>query len=307
MTFEPCGTKKKVIGRRQLTIILALVGVTATVTACGVSHTVDPVAAAASKTEHAGGAKMTMSVDITDGTTQKTVSITANGAFDQKQGEMTVDMSSVLQSAGVPSGSASEMKFLYLEEDGNPVMYMNFPPLASKLPGGMSWIRLDLEKAGKSLGVDFNQLMSQSSQNPAQTLDMLRASGQIDKVGPDTVNGVATTEYTGTIDLGKAAAELQGGAAQQLVQRLIAQGAPGEIPFEAWVGDDGLLRRVQITQDIQTGGKSLSALVTIDMSDFGTDVSVSAPPADEVFDATGLAAAMAAQSQTGTTTPTTTG
>jgi hypothetical protein len=289
------------VGRRQLATVLALVGVTATVTACGVSHTVDPVSAAASKTEQAGGAKMTMSVDVTDGTTQKTVSITADGAFDQKQGEMTVDMSSVLQSAELPSGSASEIKFLYLEEDGNPVMYMNFPPLASKLPGGKSWIRLDLEQTGKSLGVDFNQLMSQSSQNPAQTLDMLRANGQVDKVGPDTVNGVATTEYKGTIDLAKAA-ELHGGAVQQLVQRLIAQGAPSDIPFEAWIGDDGLVRRVRMTQDIQTGGKSLSAVVTIDMSDFGTDVSVSAPPADEVFDATGLAAAMAAQWQTGTTT-----
>jgi len=273
---------------------------TAALAACGVSHTVDPVAAAATKTEQAGGAKMTMSIDITDGTTQKTFSITANGVFDQHQGEMTMDMSSVLQSAGLPSGSASEMKFIYLEEDGDPVMYMNSPPLASQLPGGKSWIRLDLEKAGKSLGVDFNQVMSQSSQNPAQTLDMLRASGQIDKVGPDTVNGVATTEYKGTIDLAKAA-ELHGGAAQQLVQRLIAQGAPSHIPFEVWIGDDGLVRQLRTTEDIQTGGKSLSAVVTIDMSDFGTDVSVSAPPAGEVFDATGLAAAMAAQSQTTTT------
>jgi hypothetical protein len=49
----------------------------------------------------------------------------------------------------------------------------------------------------------------------------------------------------------------------------------------------------------------MSLETTMDMSDYGLPVNVSAPPADEVFDATALAA-QGAQSQSGATTTTST-
>lgn len=276
------------IGIKRTAGVLALLGLTAVLAACGVTRTVDPVAAAATKTEQAGGVKMAMSIAIT--TAGKTSSITADGTFDHEQGEMTMDLSSALQSAGVSGSGAVRLR--YLKEDGDLVMYLNVPELSSRIPGGKSWIRLDVSKAGKSAGVDINQLLGQSTQNPGQALDMLRSVGQIDKVGSETIDGVATTHYKGTIDLAKAA-EQAGSTAKLAVERLIAQGAPAELPVEVWVGDDGLVHRMRLNEDLQSSGHSVSAVVTLDLTDFGTGVSVTAPPADDVFDVTGLASAAA--------------
>ena len=95
----------------------------------------------------------------------------------------------------------------YLEENGDPVMYANLPFLADKLPGGKTWIRLDLEQAGQKLGVDLNQLLSQADQNPGQILDLLRASGSVETIGTETVDGASTTHYKATIELDKVAGE----------------------------------------------------------------------------------------------------
>jgi LppX_LprAFG lipoprotein len=291
------------VSGNRILYALAVAGAAVSLTACGVAQTVDrtvdPVAAAATKTENAGGSKMTMTMRTTDSTTGRSFVITADGSFDQNQGELDLDLSSALQAANLPAGSDGNVKLLYLEEGGDPVMYMDFPFLSSKLPGGKTWIKIDLEKAGKGLGIDFSQLLGQSNQNPAQTLDLLRASGQIETVGPATIDGVATTDYKGTVDLAKAA-QLHG-LSQDLVQRLIAAGAPAEIPVEVWIGDDGLVRQMQLTEDLTAGGQSISTAITIDMSDFGTQVSVSAPPSDDVFDLTELAS-RGAQGLTGTPT-----
>ena len=278
------------MGVKRIAPALALLGLAASLTACGVRNTVDPVAAAATKTEKAGGAKMSMSIAISDGASQS-FTVKADGVFDQNEGEMTMDMSSALESAGLPAGSGSGIKLLYLKEDGDPVMYMDFPFLSSQLPGGKSWIRIDLQKVGQELGLDLGRLMGQSNQNPAQALDMLRASGQVDEVGPATIDGASTTEYKGAIDLAKAA-KLDGGNAESMVNGLIAQGAPSQIPIDVWIGDDGLVRRMIMNEDITKDGHTVSTAVTLDLSDFGTQVSVTAPPADQVFDATALAGQM---------------
>ena len=170
---------------------------------------------------------------------------------------------------------------------------MDFPALSTMLGGGKRWIRLDLDKAGKAFGVDLGQTMTQANQNPAQILDMLRASGQIEQVGTETIDGVETTRYKGAIDLAKAA-ELHG-VSSDLVDRLTAAGAPSTLPVEVWVGDDGLVRKFRLTEEISSGNQTGSFQVTVGLSDFGTDVSVTAPPADEVFDATAFAALAAQQ------------
>ena len=50
------------------------------------------------------------------------------------------------------------------------------------------------------------------------------------------------------------------------------------------------MRQVKTSYDMSTGGKQMSVSMTMGMSDYGTPVEVSAPPADQVFDATDLAA-----------------
>jgi hypothetical protein len=271
---------------RRALFALALAALAATLAACGgVTRTVDPVAGAATKTQGAGGYKATFSLAMSAGGRQLT--LTGHGEFDADQGEVVMDMSQLLQQSGAPAGTDGTIDAIYLREDGDPVMYVKLGLLSSLMPGGKTWIRLDVARAGKAAGIDLGKLMGGATQNPADALQLLRANGDFTAVGTETVAGVSTTHYHGTVDLKKALAAK--GAPDDLIQRLLDMGAPAHYPVDVWVDDSGYVRQLELDFMQTTNGVPLSTKTTIGMSDYGTNVSVSAPPADEVFDATELA------------------
>jgi hypothetical protein len=269
--------------RRVLTGI-ALAAVAGALTACGVRSTVDPVAAAATKTQNAGGVEMSLTSSF--GTPGHTITITGRGSFENGEGEMEVDLASLAPQAGALGGALGTMKTLYLKENGDPVVYLDFPLLSGML-GGKTWIRLDLEQAAKSLGVDMDKLMQGSGQNPADLLALLRADSTFTEVGRETVGGVSTTHYHGTIDLQKVIRD--GGVSDEVAGRLAGLGVPTDVPYDVWVDDQGLVRQIKQHYEQTLGGVTTSYDTTVGLSDYGKDVSVSAPPSDQVFDDTDLA------------------
>jgi len=54
-----------------------------------------------------------------------------------------------------------------------------------------------------------------------------------------------------------------------------------------WIGKDGLVRRVQFAYSVPS--KAMRIGMTMDLYDYGADISVAAPPSSAVFDATQLA------------------
>jgi hypothetical protein len=275
---------------KWLAVALAILGVSAALVVVGLQKGADPVASAATKSEAAGGAKvaLTVGVDSPDGN----VSVSADGVVDKGQADIRTDLSQLLAKGGLPAASGS-VELRYLQESGDPVVYVNAPALASMIPGGKSWVRLDLEQAAKSAGVDLNQMLAQAAQNPADVLDMLRAAGTVQTVGTETIDGVQTTHYQATIDLAKAAG-MVGSPAQQAVQHLIDQGGPSTIPADVWIGSDGLVRKLTVDETVGTGSDTATVHLNLGLSDYGTAVNVAAPPSDDTLDATGLVA-MAAQ------------
>jgi hypothetical protein len=282
---------------KWIAVALAVLGVSAAlVVVFGLQKGVDPVASAATKSEAAGGANVALSVGIDS--PQGTFDVSANGVVDQGQADITTDLSSILSSAGLPAADGS-VELRYLQENGNPVLYVNAPALTAMIPGGKSWVRLDLEQAAKSAGVDLNAMIAQAAQNPADVLDMLKAAGSVETVGTETVDGAQTTHYTATIDLAKAAGTV-GGPAQQAVQSMIDQGGPSTIPADVWIGDDGLVRKLTVDETVGTGNDTANVRVNLGLSDYGTAVNVTAPPSDDTLDATGLVAMAAQNFQSGT-------
>jgi hypothetical protein len=272
---------------RRVLLAVALAVLTGALTACGVRNSVDPVASAATKTQQAGGYKVAMSVTASAGGRQ--LAMNARGTFGRETGEMEMDMGGLMSGLGGllgGSGTSSTMKVKYLTEDGDPVVYMNLGFLSSFLPGGKSWVRLDVQKAGKAAGVDVDQLMGGAGQNPSDWLSLLQSQGDFSKVGTETLNGVETTRYHGTIDLRKAAAN---GPTADALQRILDSGAPSEYPIDVWVDDQGYVRQYESSYDETLGGNTMSTTTKVEISDYGTQVEVSPPPADEVFDATELA------------------
>src|SRR5262249_46513353 len=98
--------------------LLALLAAAATLAGCGTQSVLDPVAAAATKTQNAGGAKISMRLTVDAPVIGSTV-VTAEGAFDQKQGELTLDLSDLVAKlpAQLPVGDG-QIRTIYTNESG---------------------------------------------------------------------------------------------------------------------------------------------------------------------------------------------
>jgi hypothetical protein len=277
-------------GRRAgIATAFAVAAVAAVTAGCGgggkSALAFDPVSAAATKTQHAGAARVRFSLAFSLPQLQgKMLRMNGTGAIDGTSGEMTFSLGSLLQQAGIPAGSS--MKEIFLKENGDFVVYLNLGALSSEIPGGKQWVRLDISKLGKSRGLDFDKLLSGSGLQPTDLLSLLKTDGAtVSKVGSDKVDGVAATHYHVVVDMAKAL------KARGLTSPMLA-GVAAEmptIPEDVWIGKDGLVHRIKLSFGLDQQGKHLQMSLAMDLSDYGTDVTIAAPPASDVFDATDFA------------------
>lgn len=245
------------------------------------------LASAAEATREAGSSRVafTLTTELPAEVAQDPVTFTGEGEFDytSRSGRVTYDFSDLLATFGQTSSEPVEMRFL-----GN-VFYMKFPLLAAFLPGAKEWIEFDLESLGEDAGIDLNQLQQLGQSDPSQALDYLRATGQVEEVGTEQVDGVETTHYTGTIRLDAVAEQVpadQRDAVREAIEKLKQQSGLAEIPVDVWVDGDDLVRKMSMTYTakvpVEGETKDASSTVTMEFSDYGVEVDVQAPPADQV-------------------------
>jgi hypothetical protein len=265
---------------------LAIVAVAAVTAGCGGGSSnalaLDPVAAAATKTQHVGAVRIRFAVAFSSPHAQggKLLRLHGAGAIDGTRSKLTIATSSPLPQAGIPAGTS--LKEISVEQNGDYVLYLRLGALAAQLPGGKHWIELNVSKLGMSAGLDLGKLLSASQFQPSDLFSMLESEGaKISTVGPAMVDGVATTHYRVTIDTAKA---LQAkGLTSPLLGGLAAQ-VP-EVPADVWIGKDGLVRRIRVS--LRLDQRRLA--MTMDLQDYGTHVTITAPPSSDVYDATQLA------------------
>jgi hypothetical protein len=241
--------------------------------ATGSALSLDPVAAAATKTQQAGAAHVRFTIHFAGA--DRTVAVRGAGVIDGTSSELTFD-------TGTAQLGGGRAKVISLEQSGDYVLYVQLDALASQLPAGKHWVEVDVSKLGKSAGVDLGTLLSGSQIQPGDLLSMLQAEGaKIRSLGSATVDGTATTHYRVTIDTAKAL------DAQGLTSPLLAAAAAQvpQVPVDAWIGKDGLLRRIRLAAATEQGRLSMR----MDLFDYGANTTIAAPPSSDVFDATQLA------------------
>ena len=71
---------------------------------------------------------------------------------------------------------------------------------------------------------------------------------------------------------------------------LIEQSGLAEMPFDIWIDEDGHVRKVEATVSAAPEGTSeeAEASLTFELYDYGEDVDIAPPPADEVADESAL-------------------
>ncbi|WP_027007944.1 hypothetical protein [Conexibacter woesei] len=241
-------------------------------------NALDPVAQAADVTgAQKGGIAMTIRGEV--GAAGQTVPLSGSGTFDRagKLGQMSMTTSA--------AGQTIKMDEII---KGHTV-YVTSDAFKGKLPGGKDWMKLDLDAAAKSQGIDLSSLTGGggASQDPSQVLDYLKGAGTSTKVGDETINGVPTTHYHAVIDLKKAAAK--GGAdAEKAVSQLEKLSGVSSLPLDVWIDKDHLVRRESMKYDMTVQGQRASMSMTVDMTKYGVDVTAKPPADSDTIDASKL-------------------
>jgi hypothetical protein len=179
--------------------------------------------------------------------------------------------------------------------------FVHLPPQLQGVAGGKPWVRVDRGTlqalAGSQLGVpglgttlDFGSVLA-----------WLRGvSGQVTTVGNEHINGTPTTHYRAQVDLSRAAATMGADANDaSALARVVGR----TLPMDVWIDAQGRLRQLKVSLDLNTLHASPgvtppthargTAVLTVDLWNFGVSVHPVPPPSNQVSDASSLIGARA--------------
>jgi hypothetical protein len=185
----------------------------------------------------------------------------------------TMDMSMTLPNVGT-------IEERYVDD----VFYIDMssiPKVAAKLPPGVQWISASVDEIDSATGADLKSLLDQAQNSgPSQGLEYLQGlSGDVQKVGDDTVNGEHATHYRAAIDFSKVP------NAQSLGAVAAALGKLGTQPVDVWIDDQDHVVKEHFTLDLgKVVGNSWSADLTLEINRFGEPLTVTAPSPDQTVD-----------------------
>jgi hypothetical protein len=277
---------------RRLSLLLLLLLVPLAAACSNDTLSIDPVARAAETTSKVDTMHMSMKMRMT-APGLAPITMTAQGGLDNvaRRGSMTMDMSDL--ASQIPDRSLADPTLWRGEEvfdfSKHPVIYMRFPFMTRALPGSKPWIRIDLERLGAQMGLDLGALMQSGQSNPAQQLDYLRSvSGDLKKLGADTVRGVPTTHYRGTVDLQdyeKLVPEDQRKSVRKTIEQLEkSMGGATSYPVDVWIDSAKRVRRTAFDMKSETPQGTVTTAMQMDLFDFGAPVKVELPAKGQTID-----------------------
>ncbi|MBV9793792.1 MAG: hypothetical protein JO016_07600 [Actinobacteria bacterium] len=154
-------------------------------------------------------------------------------------------------------------------------LYLKMAELARQT--GKPWVEIPASELSKAAGASFSQLIQNGSNDPLLQTQMLSSSTNVKKVGTATVDGVPTTEYTGTYPISAGLAKLPAASRSKIASQLQQQGLTSE-NFTVWLDGQQQVRKVVTAAK----GTSESVASTIVVTSINQPVSVSVPPAAQV-------------------------
>ena len=259
-------------------IVVALTAVTLglafAATACGSSGTgpatisVATLRSAAANSQQADTQTFEFTADVDARGQQLSMEGSGIVASDGKTGKLTMKIGSVgaIEEIITPDGVYIDMGSL----------------LGTKLPDGKRWLFMSSDEIAGQSGTAAQSLQGDTGQTSTQALEYLQATtGNVERVGEDTVNGAPATHYVTHVDYGKWSEEHMPDATTAEKAKVAKLGV---VPMDVWInGDD---RVVKLSFDVDAasfGGDGARMKMTMEITGFGEPLDVQAPPADEVI------------------------
>ncbi len=250
-----------------------------------VDATPDGLARAASRTIDGESGRFLAEITMAGGPIDASFSFA--GAYDAAgRSEVEIDFGGLL--GGLPGGEEAPAGLdapMRMVLDGS-TMYLCGPLVAF------------LGADGECGSIDVEAIGLPAVSGPADPTAFLRTmagSDDVEEVGAEDVEGVATTHFRGTYTMRDAIDALEPEQAEDLEQQLEGLGGGDELldvatPFDVWVDGDGRVRRMTFELAVPTpeGGGDTQVRVTTDLrfSDFGDDVEIDVPEgATDITDA----------------------
>ncbi|HEY5985690.1 MAG TPA: hypothetical protein VIV12_04800 [Streptosporangiaceae bacterium] len=160
-------------------------------------------------------------------------------------------------------------------------VYLKIPSLANML--GKPWVKIPFSSLQNS-GLNLAPLVRQiQGNNPLAQAQMLQGATHVRQVGSQTVNGVPTTEYTGTIHAAAALAKLDPNM-RKLLQPALSTTGITIIHFTAWI--DGQHQVRKLAEASSGSNYRVSSVVVI--TSINQPVQVQPPPASQVAHVPGM-------------------
>ncbi|GIU95565.1 MAG: hypothetical protein KatS3mg012_2022 [Gaiellaceae bacterium] len=295
--------------------LLAIAALAALSAACGGSGgtgatagepiSFEQLSQAASTSAEATSGRFSFTLEVSSPELEQELGFSGEGAFDAtaERSSFSADLSSFMALlgglfAGVSGGDGPDFDdpslwTIEIVRDGSQT-FMKLPAIASKLPDGKVWVRVEDGELVEAAGLKLQEFDRFTGADPKQLLDVLRElSGEIEVVGREALRGVETTHYRATVDaesIAKSASKETGDDLGDLTDRLVGQSGLSEVPIDVWIDGDGILRKVVLDVEATQPGSSAPsrALLGFELWDLGEPVTIELPPSSEVVDVTRL-------------------
>ncbi|WP_405389503.1 hypothetical protein OG596_17175 [Streptomyces sp. NBC_01102] len=138
------------------------------------------------------------------------------------------------------------------------------------------WVRID------TTALEDGNLVTGGVTDPMAAAELLRGAGEVTYRGRTELAGVAVRHYRGVADIGRAARAASPSSRGALTAA--AKGfSTGAVPFDAYLDDEGLLRKVRHRFTFATEGPAVAVVSTMLLYGFGVPVSVRLPPDAEIY------------------------
>ncbi|MGW4519830.1 hypothetical protein [Amycolatopsis sp. NPDC004378] len=283
---------------RKTTLVAAGAALVLTLTACSNSGTAQPAAAGNQQQANGGSglaSPFTDAIQLASASKQGTEkSKSAKFTMEGSAGGQTLSASGAMAFDGAntkfsmtmtAAGETTEMRMV------DKVMYIKLPADQAKQMGtDKSWAKISADGTdpiSQAMGAAMSQSAEQS--DPSKILDQVSKAGRIISSDQTELNGQQVNHYKVELDVAKAIDQFTGQvpAAQRDKLTEMLKGKDLKIPAELWLDKDNL--PVQVTMDqgpmMQAmGAPAGDAKFTMKYSDWGTQVDVTAPPAEQVVD-----------------------
>ncbi|ARP70638.1 hypothetical protein LK07_13545 [Streptomyces pluripotens] len=245
---------------------------------------VSPIAAlrsAEQSTNKADSAKVRTTMSIGD-----VMTVTAKGAVNWShglKGNLTMSYTGGQMAEAMKKLGTSTMEARYLSD----AAYVRMGDTTARQMGGKHWVKYaydDLAKLGGASGSYMKDQLQNAT--PNQSVRMLLASHDLKKVGEETVTGVRTTHYSGTVNLADLAGKTSNLSADQLaaLKQQLSQAGVTTDTVDIWINDQNLLIKKAEKADTPKGAMTNTTYY----SDYGVKVTTQAPPANDTKDFTDL-------------------